>query len=70
MNDFKEQYANSIHAQLSRRKRIRITLANVNNVSRWQLEQYLLGRGFAVYDDESTTMLRDAVKIDLAEQGA
>lgn len=33
--------------------------------SRHLLETYLVGRGFEVYDDESTESLRTAVRIDL-----
>ena len=35
--------------------------------SRQQLQQYLERRGFAVYDDESTQVLREAVLLDLEE---
>ena len=68
LDEFREWYADTAHADLSRRKVIGITLDNVNNISRWQLEQYLEGRGFAVHDDEITSELREAVRLDLDDR--
>lgn len=65
LDDFRRDYARTEHARLSSRKRIEITPENVHNVSRWQLEQYLEARGFAVFDDERTSDLREAVSLDL-----
>ena len=35
--------------------------------SRAQIQAYLEGRGFAVYDDESTGDLREAARLDMEE---
>jgi len=67
--EFKDWYAGTEHARLSRRPVIEVTPENVDNVSRFQLEQYLERRGFAVYDDEETSDLREAVRLDLEERG-
>ena len=65
IDEFREWYAGTHHARLSERPEIEITQGNVHNVSRWQLERYLERRGFAVFDEESTSKLREAVRLDL-----
>lgn len=41
----------------------------LNHWDRYELQQYLENRGFAVYDDEPTDDLREAVRMDMEEEG-
>lgn len=38
---------------------------DVENASRDELQEYLEGRGFAVYDSEHVEELREAVRLDI-----
>lgn len=40
-------------------------MSDVNRMDRSELQSYLEGRGFAVYDSEATTTLREAVRLDM-----
>lgn len=61
LDDFRLDYAKSEHARLSRRP----CRGSLENWSRWELQQYLEERGFAVYDHEDTEDLREAARLDM-----
>lgn len=64
LEDFRRDYAKSEHARLSRRP----ADGRVENWSRWELQQYLEGRGFAVYDSEDIEDLREAARLDMGQE--
>ena len=40
---------------------------DINQASRQELQEYLEGRGFAVYDHEDVETLREAARLDIDE---
>jgi len=63
LQEFREWYAGTEHARLSRRP----ADGRVENWSRWELQRYLEERGLAVYDHEDTEDLREAARLDMEE---
>lgn len=63
--EFQKWYATTQHARLSRRP----ARGSLANWSRWELQDYLERRGFAVYDNENTEDLREAARLDMQEEG-
>lgn len=61
LEDFRDWYPKTHHARLSKRPHD----GNMNNWSRWELQEYLEERGFAVYDHETDDELREAAKLDM-----